>query len=473
MQGLHSFLPCRHALLAQEAADALASGFVEATSDMYNNITDYVLGPMHGYSAPRSQTIRPLPTPVQSPDTPCHDDSDSDDDDEGPSGGSQRIQLPTRTQSRSPKELDSITPAPTGDPVLQSSLDILPFSTDFEPNRPSPSHSEDGEGLSDMHAAPASLQTTAPCTTQQAGQHDVPQKPEAHAESSDVQQTIHQSKSSEPQSSEAQPQPQQASASQVQDSEAEQASQGEDTKLRWQRYADSSSRITTLRATPQLLVKAVKLLAQQPLPPIVAIGIRQLLSHDEAWPPHQTRQKPSTSSPHEGVHDAANKSQGGVSDSKQGKQGKSGSKGEFVDKSYDGKHSDSLHEGEKHMGSKGDFSSPGQDDCMAYKSSAYKQHWFLLTFLDPHMEKDYRVWQARHRTKVILWSPNVQLGSPAKLQALHGTEAEVLPCNQAPESRDCTAMIACSRPYLFAWEHKHPAAFELTCSMHFQVVPHS
>ena len=74
----------RHRSLAERMAAALAPSFADATSSMYNNITDYVLGPMHGHPYPIASQPRPLPSTTQTPKEGCWtDDSDPSDDDMG------------------------------------------------------------------------------------------------------------------------------------------------------------------------------------------------------------------------------------------------------------------------------------------------------------------------------------------------------------------------------------------------------
>ena len=71
----------RHRVLAERVAAALAPSFADATSSMYNNITDYVLGPMHGHPYPIAAQPRPLPSTSQDPNEGCWtDDSDPSDD---------------------------------------------------------------------------------------------------------------------------------------------------------------------------------------------------------------------------------------------------------------------------------------------------------------------------------------------------------------------------------------------------------
>ncbi|KAL3141454.1 hypothetical protein ABBQ32_005020 [Trebouxia sp. C0010 RCD-2024] len=76
----------QHRSTAERVAAALAPSFADATSSMYNDITDYVLGPMHGHPYPAAQKPRPLPSAFQpSKDSCWPDDSDSEDDDPGTS----------------------------------------------------------------------------------------------------------------------------------------------------------------------------------------------------------------------------------------------------------------------------------------------------------------------------------------------------------------------------------------------------
>ena len=76
----------RHRSTAEGVAAALAHSFADATSSMYNNITDYVLGPMHGQPYPVAPEPRPLPSDSQIPSDGCWpDDSDSEPEDPGTS----------------------------------------------------------------------------------------------------------------------------------------------------------------------------------------------------------------------------------------------------------------------------------------------------------------------------------------------------------------------------------------------------
>ena len=72
---------CSHRNFAESVAAALAPSFADATSSMYNNITDYVLGPMHGQPYPITSQ-RPLPKHATDVQLGCRsDDSDYADDD--------------------------------------------------------------------------------------------------------------------------------------------------------------------------------------------------------------------------------------------------------------------------------------------------------------------------------------------------------------------------------------------------------
>lgn len=76
----------RHRSTAERVAAALAPFFADATSSMYNDITDYVLGPMHGHPYPAASEPRPLPpASTASKDSCWPDDSDTEDDDPGTS----------------------------------------------------------------------------------------------------------------------------------------------------------------------------------------------------------------------------------------------------------------------------------------------------------------------------------------------------------------------------------------------------
>ena len=76
----------RHRSTAESMAAALAPGFADATSSTYNNITDYVLGPMHGHPYPVAAESRPLPSDAHTFSDGCWpDDSDSEEEDPGTS----------------------------------------------------------------------------------------------------------------------------------------------------------------------------------------------------------------------------------------------------------------------------------------------------------------------------------------------------------------------------------------------------
>ena len=76
----------RHRSIAEGVAAALAHSFADATGSMYNNIADYVLGPMHGHPYPVAPEPRPLPSDSQSPSDGCwSDDSDAEPEDPGTS----------------------------------------------------------------------------------------------------------------------------------------------------------------------------------------------------------------------------------------------------------------------------------------------------------------------------------------------------------------------------------------------------
>lgn len=80
------FMLFRHRSTAESLAAALAPSFADATSSMYNNITDYVLGPMHGRPYPVALEPRPHPSDSQTPSDGCWpDDSDSEPEDPGTS----------------------------------------------------------------------------------------------------------------------------------------------------------------------------------------------------------------------------------------------------------------------------------------------------------------------------------------------------------------------------------------------------
>ena len=100
-------LLCRHRVLSERVAAALAPQFADATSSMYNNITDYVLGPMHGRPYPSAPQPRPLPAQPQTPQDGCWpDESDFGDDDPGMS----QVLPVTEADSPTPSDADVLLP---------------------------------------------------------------------------------------------------------------------------------------------------------------------------------------------------------------------------------------------------------------------------------------------------------------------------------------------------------------------------
>ncbi len=83
----------------------MAPEFADSTSSMYNNITDYVLGPMHGHPYP-TLSERPLPQPQAVIQDGCWlDDSDHPDDE---SSGSQAMPV-TEVDSASSNSVEDDT----------------------------------------------------------------------------------------------------------------------------------------------------------------------------------------------------------------------------------------------------------------------------------------------------------------------------------------------------------------------------
>ena len=242
----------------------MAPGFVEATSDMYNNITDYVLGPMHGQRAPQNPSSRPIPTPAQTPLTRCQDDSDSDDDDHhpGPSGAPLRIPVPSRSQSAllSASSLYGTTPQSPPSFVAHTSTELLP-----------PPLSMQSSEL--QHQASVTLSTGASLSpkAQSASDSEPEQSPAPTAQQHG---TSQQSAPPQQSSSEGQ-QPVHAAGSQ-----------------------QSSKGISGLLAVPTLLGQAAKTLGRKSLSlSYMARGVRQTLSLGGFQLPDQrAKRKPSSDS---------------------------------------------------------------------------------------------------------------------------------------------------------------------------------
>jgi len=88
-------------------AASMAAEFADSTSSMYNNITDYVLGPMHGHPYP-TLSQRPLPKPRADKQDGCWlDDSDHPDDE---SSGSQALPVTEADTASSDSAEDNTTP---------------------------------------------------------------------------------------------------------------------------------------------------------------------------------------------------------------------------------------------------------------------------------------------------------------------------------------------------------------------------
>ncbi len=113
---------CRHRRLAEQVAVSLAPGFVDATSSMYNNITDYILGPMHGHPYPTT-TQRPLPPTPTDQLAGCWPD-DSDQPPDGDSGSSHHL-LVTEADNSSDDSLQGEDPST----VSQSSAALASDTT--------------------------------------------------------------------------------------------------------------------------------------------------------------------------------------------------------------------------------------------------------------------------------------------------------------------------------------------------------
>lgn len=96
-----------HRKLAESVAASMASEFADSTSNMYNNITDYVLGPMHGHPYPK-RSERPLPKPrADTQDGYWLDDSDHPDDE---SSGSQAVPVTEADNATSSSAEDGTEP---------------------------------------------------------------------------------------------------------------------------------------------------------------------------------------------------------------------------------------------------------------------------------------------------------------------------------------------------------------------------
>lgn len=416
----------------------MAPGFVEATSDMHNNITDYVLGPMHGQRAPQNPSPRPIPTPPQTPFTRCQDDSDSDDDDHhpGPSGAPLRIPVPSRSQSAllSASSLYGTTPQSPPSFVAQTSTELLP-----------PPLSMQSSEL--QHQASVTLSTGASLSPKAQSASD--SEPElSPAPTTQQQGTSQQSAPPQRVSSEGQ-QPVHAAGSQ-----------------------QSSKGISGLLALPTLLGQAAKTLGRKSLSlSYMARGVRQTLSLGGFQLPDQrAKRKPSfdsrkqqdpdskgcDGSPDSKRHHPDGKAGNGFADGKHHQayskgrveshdgQAKDGAVGQQADsqlsipvkdglvasiisgifdgkqpdgkqsdgkqsdgKQSDGKHSDGKQPDRKQLDGKSknghnEFVTSNKDGHVASKKASYIQHRFLLTYQDPLIERAYCVWQARYRTKVII-----------------------------------------------------------------------
>ena len=107
LEGYHFVHACRHRKLAEFVAASMASEFADSTSNMYNNITDYVLGPMHGHPYP-TLSERPLPKPRADIQDSCWlDDSDHPDDE---SSGSQAVPVTEADDATSSSAEDGTKP---------------------------------------------------------------------------------------------------------------------------------------------------------------------------------------------------------------------------------------------------------------------------------------------------------------------------------------------------------------------------
>ncbi|KAA6419981.1 MAG: hypothetical protein FRX49_10003 [Trebouxia sp. A1-2] len=143
-----------HRRLAEVVAASMAPQFVDSTSSMYNNITDYVLGPMHGHPYP-ILSDRPLPQPqAVSQDSCWLDDPDHPDDEssggqampvtEVDSASSDSVEIDrkpsslSRVDSQSVAALASSLTAPFSVPESQHSMasassQTLPTSSQHSP----------------------------------------------------------------------------------------------------------------------------------------------------------------------------------------------------------------------------------------------------------------------------------------------------------------------------------------------------
>lgn len=123
-------------MTAERVAAALAPSFADATSSMYNDITDYVLGPMHGHPYPAAQEPRPLPSAFQPFKDSCWpDDSDSEEDDPGTS------QLLPVTDAKSTLDSEPPSEPPSAWGSLRINMDSLSPQMAANP-RPSVASSE-------------------------------------------------------------------------------------------------------------------------------------------------------------------------------------------------------------------------------------------------------------------------------------------------------------------------------------------
>ncbi len=156
--GSHHFVhTCRHRNLAEFVAASLAPNFADSTSSMYNNITDYVLGPMHGHPYP-TLSERPLPKHRADIQDGCWlDDSDHPDDESSDSQAmlvtevdnassdsaeddTKPIRL-SRVDSQSVATLASSLTAPFSAPGAQHSMASAPESQHSMASAPESQHS--------------------------------------------------------------------------------------------------------------------------------------------------------------------------------------------------------------------------------------------------------------------------------------------------------------------------------------------
>ena len=262
----------------------MAPNFVEATSNMYNTITDYVLGPMHGHSAPQSSTPRPVLQPAQTPVTRCQDDSDSDDDgdDNSPPGAAQLISSASRSQSdaSSTSAQDTKIPLAASSQGEQTQAEVLLHCNDWQPREAQSSLAANSIVVASPNAA-SDQQVTADTS------------------SATQQSTANQSASSD-----------------ARTSEDEQASQEDQAQHGWQAYAGSGSRFTNLLAAPVLLGQAAKMLMQQPFSKLPTSARHLLSQNGSQQRPSQSSQKPHTDS--SGSNTTDGKQRDGMQDGRDG-----------------------------------------------------------------------------------------------------------------------------------------------------------